>query len=236
MSKTIAALTITTIGIGLTANAAQLFLDNNLNPSLQNAQETAFLAATGSLTKIDFEDQNQGDIIGPADYAGITFNKDDGADVWVLPANVNFAARGDDAIFPLIRTDVGGNPSPSENIQATLDTPQFAFGLWLIDSEFDSDPSTELIQFFDVNDDLIAEFNYQQSDFVSKPGNGDDAANYFFGYISDTPIKRVVMNEATSGELFTEDTGWDDVYFGVPEPSTIALLSIAMAFILRRQC
>lgn len=214
------------------ARGAQVFVDPTLTAAAQDAQETAFLAATGALTKIDFESFNAGDIVLPGSYPGISFGKPDGGDVHILTPNPNFAPRGNDSLFPLV-SGVVGNPTPMEDIQAVLTTPQYAFGLWLIDSEFDTMPPSEKIQFYDASNMLIAEFGYPHSDAISNPGN--PPANYFFGYISDTPIAKVVMAEAETGELFVEDTGWDDVYFGVPEPATAGLMLLAGAFALRRR-
>ena len=233
-SVCIAVFGVTAISTASLARAAvTTFVDPTVGLANQVAQETAFQNASGPLTLIDFEDQTNGAAIVGNEYVGlgITFSQPGTSGLEMLATNPNFVPRsGVNALWSdANQTDGTFNVLGEEDLQMDLTTPQKAVGFWLIDSEADSDPPLpESIDFFAADLSLIVSIPTP----ITGVKNTDENGNFFIGVISSTPIARVIMFDAAfdvpdESSALGETVGWDDVQFGVPEPATMALLTLA---------
>lgn len=205
--------------------ATTVFFDPNQGVAIQQAQEAAFLAATPALTVIDFDDQAPDAILTGNEYAGqgITFSQPGGYQLQALADNNNFDPPSPtNSLFP------EGGSGIDERLQADLVTPQLAVGLWIVDNELDSPTMTEDIVFYDANDQVIYSTELPHVGLSQGP-----EGNFFIGLISDVPVAKIIMNESPD-EQYLENVGWDNVYFGVPEPSALLLLSLGVGLLRRR--
>ncbi len=204
-----------------------VYVDPTIGVPLQNAQETAFLAAAGGpLTTITFDDVPGDTVLTGSEWAGqgIVFSQPGGYGLRALQDNANFDPRSaPNSLFPY-----GGSAGVDERLQFDLTSPQYAVGLWAIDNEYPAPQGVESLDFFDAAHNLIVSVPVPYTGYVS----GGTDGNFFIGVISDTPIGRVVLNESAN-EPILEDVGMDNIYFGVPEPAS--LFGLALGLLLRRR-
>lgn len=220
------AVVLTAVVVAQSSAAVTVYFDPTVGAAFQEAQESAFLAATPPLTKIDFDDQVGGAQLTGNEYAGqgITFSQPGGYGLEALADGPNFVPRSlEIALFPYEGLEI------DERLQADLTTPQQAVGMWIIDNELVPPTGGEDIRFYDSSDNLIYSTTLPSVGAVSTDENG----NFFIGVVSDDPIAKIVMNEGI-GEQYPENVGWDDVYFGVPEPSALLLLGLGAVLLRRR--
>lgn len=207
--------------------AYTVYHDPTVGVPFQDAQEAAFLAATGPLTMIHFDDLASNTVLVGNEYAGLgaLFSHPGGFQVRALGDNDNFTPRSaPNSLFPY------GGGGVDERIQMNLTTPQYAVGLWIIDTEYATPGFTETLDFYDAADQLIYSLAYPYYNATT----GSPDANWFVGLVSDTPIAKVVLNEGAT-EPILEDVGWDNVYFGVPEPTAFGLLALGAVALMRRR-
>ena len=212
-----------------TVSATVIYHDPTIGYANQLAQESAFLAATSGITTIDFDDIASGTPFAGDEYAaqGILFSQPLGAQMYISLPNIAFTPRTEPNVLGL-----GGGSTPGiEDLQLDLLTPQHAVGLWAIDSEFTAPGFDEQIEFYNAALDLIAVIPLPHLGYSS----GGPEGNFFFGVISADPIARVIMREAPNEPEQFETVAWDNIYFGVPEPATFALLLLGGAAVLRRR-
>jgi hypothetical protein len=203
-----------------------VFVDPTIGVAYQEAQENAFLASASGLTMINFDEWPNGTILSGNEYAGlgILFSQPGGYQLRAYGDPQNGTPRS----LPNCLVPFGGS-GIDERLQLDLPTPRYAVGLWLIDSEFTQPGFNETVDFYNAAYQLVASIPMPRTDYQT---NGPDG-NFFVAAISSDPIARVIMNEAPN-EPIIEDVGWDNVYFGAPEPGSLSLLGLAAVTLLRR--
>ena len=157
--------------LSTSARAATVFLDDTLGPAAQQAQESAFLTAVPVTSLIDFDDQPAGNVVGDEWLSqGAGFAKGDGVpDLTLLQADCCETPHSAPNALWIVE--------PGQIIDINLVVPTFAFGFWLMDSEFLA--PNDSIDYFDVNDELIESLTMPISGFRT----GSIDANFFIGFV-----------------------------------------------------
>lgn len=212
--------------VSYSAASVTVFVDPTIGVVYQEAQENAFLAATSGLTMIHFDEWPTGTILTGNEYAGqgILFSQPGGYQLRAFGDPQNGTPRS----LPNCLVPFGGG-TIDERLQLDLTTPLPAVGLWLIDSEFTAPGFNETVDFYNAANQLLVSIPMPRTNYQTNTTDG----NFFIAAISSDPIARVIMNEAPN-EPIPEDVGWDNVYFGVPEPASFVLLGLAGVMLLRR--
>lgn len=206
------------------------YVDPTIGPAFQEAQASAFQAASSGLTVIDFDDTPFGtQIVGDEWLAeGIEFFPPEGG------LTVGFSNASVPHSNPHLLGSGASEVEGGEDIVFELSGPQNAVGFWLIDSEQTAPGFEETIEFFNSADELIVSIPMPSTGYYTET----DETNFFIGLISSDPIARVEVHEAifdggTPGS--PETIGVDDVQYGVPEPTTLSLLALGGLAMLRRR-
>ena len=166
---------------------------------------------------IDFETDDDGDPMSPGLISG-----DEWQDWHILFAPVEDGAslslNNSAYVSPDLSLIASGERT---SYQITFIEPVESFGLYFVDSDYNSD--TEQIVLMDIDDNTLGVF----SPIPLSPAN----TNVFRGYKSDTRIKNVFIIEDDDGEAVL----LDNVMYTIPEPATLGLLLLAGLALLRRR-
>lgn len=221
---------IALVGLGQVALASPtVFVDPTIGISFQEAQENAFLAATGSLSVVHFDEFTAPYLFNGDEYLseGITFSQPYGNTMYV-----GIGAGAVPRSAPYVLGPSGGHTEGDGYVAAELVTPQAALGFWLIDNDINPN-GMETADFYNAADELIVSIPLPA---LGTPAENSDT-NFFLGVISpDNLIASVIVRDsADEGGVGSDETiGLDDVYFGVPEPATLSLLLIGLVALRRR--
>jgi hypothetical protein len=225
----LATLAVAATVVPATLASTSIYFDPTVGVPFQQAQESAFLAAASGVTTITFDEFAPNAILTGNEYAGlgIVFSQPGGQLLRALGANANFTPVSQtNSLFPYNQSSPG-----DERLQLDLATPRYAVGLWLIDPEFPTPGVEDNIQFYNASHALLLSIPQPHLGYVSGDANG----NFFIGVISSDPIAQVLLNEYPGDLPYEEDVGWDNVYFGAPEPASLSLLGVLGLAMLRRR-
>jgi hypothetical protein len=111
-----------------------------------------------------------------------------------------------------------GDIETTYQLDIYLDSPVKAFGLYITD-------------WGDVGSGTLSLDNYIESEFTIASGSQPGDNDIFFGIISDTTFDHISINQNNTGDGFSID----EVYYGIPEPSTLLLLGLGTIILRRRK-
>jgi hypothetical protein len=156
------------------------------------------------------------------DTSGFTYNDDEGGPIFLTGT--------------LSPGDIGQHENDDVTFTVTDGPALFGFGFDIVHSI--ANANTETVQVFGDGDVLLGTLNVPQhsANSPNPPTAGSDI-NFFVGITSDIPIKKVVFDEAASGDS-GDDIAIRDFWFAaatIPEPSTLTLAALALSGISYRR-
>ncbi len=185
--------------------------------TIEYTSDTAFIAAAGSLTTINFDTLPNSSITGNEYVAqGLTFLNRDGYTLYSRAGDSFWTSRHVTSSYP--STNVFTD-AVSDNFDFILGTPMTRAGLWLVNVQ------DATVQFLASDNSVI---------YTKVVPYNASHPNAFVGIITDAAIKRIRIIEAVNDGDYV---GFDNVMFGcpVPEPASLLLivLGIALGFYKR---